>query len=200
MFFSKLRISGILLALLAGGCTTGQVGDHRSAAPVPSKLTVCYGYGCRSMAKIQITAAVSNRFSAIMASGAPSPEAERAAISKAVQYYEDLSVVAVGARDLPKSPVFASGERGQMDCIDESTNTRHVMLYLQSRGLIRHHKVERNVSRGLLIDGRYPHWTAVISEPGGKKWAVDSWYEAAGGPPDIVPLAYWRTRGVMGER
>lgn len=200
MTYRILRLSGVLVSLLASGCVGGIVADHKSTTPVPTKLTSCYGYGCRSMARIHVTEEVSSRFGAIMEYGAPSPEAERAAISKAVQYFEELSIGAIGASDLPKSPIVASGKKGQMDCIDESTNTRHVMLYLQSRGLLRHHKVQPNVSRGLLIDGRYPHWTAVITDPSGKKWAVDSWYEAAGGPPDIVSLDYWRTRGVMGER
>jgi len=52
----------------------------------------------------------------------------------------------------------------------------------------------------VLIDGRYPHWTAAVRDNSGKDWAVDSWFEVAGGPPDIVPLSYWRTRGVWGER
>ena len=195
-----VRLSGLLIALFASGCAGGRVADHKSPTPVPAKLTACYAYGCRAMAKIPVTEGVSKKFAAIMAGGTRSPEAERAAVSKAVQYFENLSVSAIGARDLPKSPIVASGEKGQMDCIDESTNTRHVLLYLQSRGLLKHHKVQGNVSRGLFLDGRYPHWTAVLSDPQGKRWAVDSWYEAAGGPPDIVTLDSWRTRGVMGER
>jgi hypothetical protein len=200
MSFRKLRLPVILLPLLAGGCATSQVGSHNAPRPVQTKFTACHGYGCKFETQIPIAPAVSDRFSAIMASGAQSPEAERAAISKAVLYFEDLSMQRIGVRDLPKSPAYGSDKNGQMDCIDESTNTRHLLLYLQSRGLLKHHKVQSNVSRGFLLDGRYPHWTAVVSDPSGKKWAVDSWFEAGGGAPDIVPLDYWRTRGVMGER
>jgi len=190
------RFSVLLMALVAGGCVSG-AGEK---AAVPTKLSVCHGYGCRDVAKIHVTDGISKKFSAIMAYGGKSPQAERAAMSKAIQYYEELSVGAVGARDSAKSSFIASSEKGQMDCIDESTNTRHLLLYLHSRGLLKHHSVEANVSRGLLLDGRYPHWTAVIRDPSGKRWAVDSWYEPAGGAPDIVALDYWRTRGVMGER
>ena len=87
-----------------------------------------------------------------------------------------------------------------MDCIDESTNPRAVLLYLDQRHLLAFHTVRANTARGVLIDGRYPHWTAAVRDNSGKDWAVDSWFEAAGGPPDIVPLSYWRTRGVWGER
>ena len=49
--------------------------------------------------------------------------------------------------------------------------------------------------RGFFLDGRYPHATAVIGDASGVKWAVDSWYEPAGGAPDIMPLREWRSRG-----
>lgn len=87
-----------------------------------------------------------------------------------------------------------------MDCVDESTNTRALLLYLERRKLLRHHTVERNVTRGFLIDGRYPHATAVLQDRSGKKWAIDSWYEPTGGAPDIRPLSEWLKRGVMGVR
>jgi len=200
MAFSRLRRLAILSLLLPAGCATGQVGDYRDSAPVQTKMRACYGYGCRYSAFFPITQTVADRFAAIMKGGTASPEAERAAISRAVQYYEDLSAETIGARDLPRSPVVASGKKGQMDCIDESTNTRALLLYLDQRRLLAFHTVRPNTARGVLIDGRYPHFTAVVRDNSGKDWAVDSWFEAAGGPPDIVPLSYWRTRGVFGER
>lgn len=200
MAFSGLRRLALLVLLVPAGCATGQVGDYRDATPVPTKLRACYGYGCRYSAFLPITPTVADRFAAIMQAGKASPEAERAAISRAIQYYEDLSAQTIGARDLPRSPIVASGEKGQMDCIDESSNTRAVLLYLDHRRLLAFHTVRPNTARGVLIDGRYPHWTAAVRDNSGKDWAVDSWFEAAGGPPDIVPLSYWRTRGVWGER
>ncbi|ERM03590.1 hypothetical protein Q644_00845 [Brucella intermedia 229E] len=65
---------------------------------------------------------------------------------------------------------------------------------------MKHHSVARRASRGAFFDGRYPHWTAVIEDRQGQRWAVDSWYEAGGGPPDIMPLQQWKRRGYMGER
>ena len=59
--------------------------------------------------------------------------------------------------------------------------------------------IKREVIR-LDVDGRYPHSTAVLSEKGGTRWAVDSWYEPMGGKPDVMPLDQWKSRGVMGER
>ena len=86
-----------------------------------------------------------------------------------------------------------------MDCIDESTNTRALLLYLENRKLLQHHTVARNASRGLLVDGRYFHNTAVIRDAGGVKWAVDSWYAPMGGAPDVLPLSDWMPRGFLGS-
>lgn len=121
-------------------------------------------------------------------------------MGRAIAYFEQRSTQKIGIKDEPKSDITQSGRMGQMDCIDESTNSRTVLLYLQSRGLLKHHSVLGNVSRGFFADGRYPHSTAVVQEKGGQKWAVDSWYEPAGGEPDIMPLSEWQRRGVMGER
>jgi hypothetical protein len=135
-----------------------------------------------------------------MAAGAQSPKAERAAVSRAVRYYEDRAAGVIGIRDQPKSDASQHHRRGQMDCVDESTNTRSLLLYLERRGLLKHHTVGRNVTRGFLLDGRYPHATAVLRDRSGKNWTVDSWYEPMGGPPDIMPLSEWMKRGVMGAR
>jgi hypothetical protein len=80
-----------------------------------------------------------------------------------------------------------------MDCIDETANTTSLLLVLQEKGLLFHHQVERPQSRGLFIDGRYPHVTAIIVEKGsGREWAVDPWTKAPGQLPDILPLIEWR--------
>ena len=84
-----------------------------------------------------------------------------------------------------------------MDCIDESTNTRTLLVYLADRKLLRHHTVGMNASRGFLVDGRYPHSTAVIRDASGVRWAVDSWYAPMGGSPDILPLGQWMPRGFL---
>lgn len=183
------------------GCTSVSSNYTADMKPVSSSLVVCHGFNCYNKTTLQLTAADESRFASIMARGKASPQAERSAVSAALQYFEDRAGQRIGIRDEPKSDLTQSGRMGQMDCIDESTNTRTLMLYLARRGLITHHTVGTNVSRGAFVDGRYPHSTAVLHEKaGGRQWAVDSWYEPMGGPPDIMPLSEWKSRGVMGER
>lgn len=196
-------IAPAVLLVLAGaisGCTSVTSRYDLQIKKVDAgRIYVCHGFDCYFKTRLDINQADANRFSAIMAAGAASPEAERAAISKAVQYFETRAGEAIGVRDEPKSSFGKSGQKGQMDCIDESTNTRSLLRYLAKRDLLKYHTVEDNVSRGLFIDGRYPHSTAVVQQKGGVKWAVDSWYAPMGGAPDIIPLSDWLPRGVLGS-
>ncbi|MBS3649625.1 hypothetical protein KEU06_13505 [Pseudaminobacter sp. 19-2017] len=163
-------------------------------------LTVCHGFSCTFKTRLEFGSADLKSIAAIMRIGASSAKAERRAISRAVQYYERKATRAIGVKDRPKGDLGGSHERGQMDCVDESTNTTSLLKLLETRGLLKHHTVERKTSRGFFADGRYPHFTAVVADRTGEKWVVDSWFEPAGGAPDIMPLTRWRTRGVWGER
>jgi hypothetical protein len=182
-------------ATLAVGATAGTLStDAAVAATSPKLITICHGYGCSFRTKLVLGAADGQRLRSIMSAGAGSPKAERAALARAVSYFDRRANEATGYRDRPKTE-FGQPERGQMDCVDESTNTRALLLYLAGRGLLKFHKVGRNVSRGFFLDGRYPHWTAVISDPSDVKWVVDPWYARVGGAPDIFPYEQWKVRG-----
>lgn len=187
-----LSLAAVLLLSVAGSLS-----QPAHAAQANSRLTVCHGYGCAFRARLDLGSADARRFASIMAAGRASPAAERAAIARAVSYFEKRAQQVTGVRDQPKSEFGASKIKGQMDCVDESTNTDALLRYLHGRGLLKHHKIEARTSRGFLLDGRYPHWTAVIRSPDGVKWAVDSWYAPMGGAPDIFPLNEWKQRGVL---
>lgn len=163
-------------------------------------LKVCHGYSCHYQTALRLSDSDLARMRSILRSGAGSAKAERRAISRLVQYYERRAAGAVGIKDRAKSDFGRGRERGQMDCIDESTNTTALLRLVAGRGWLNHHTVARPTSRGFFVDARYPHSTAVLIDAGGEKWAVDSWYEPAGGPPDIMPLSQWRMRGVRGQR
>jgi len=180
-------LAAVLAMLVPGAAAAGQ-------------LTVCHGYSCYFKTRLELGAADLGRIASIMRSGAASPAAERQAVSRAVQFYEQRATALIGVRDRPKGDMVSAHERGQMDCVDESRNTTALLQMMASRGMFRYHQVLRRTSRGFLADGRYPHFTAVLADPAGQKWVVDSWYEPGGGPPDIMPLERWRVRGVGGRR
>lgn len=195
-------IAALAAAAAASACTsvssnyTGEI-----TQPNAKSIIVCHGFDCRNKTRLVLTDADERYFASALAAGHSSPAAERAAIAKAVAYYEKRSVTAIGAADKAKSDISQTGKLGQMDCIDESTNTRSLLLHLAHMGLLKHHDVLSNISRGIMVDGRYPHSTAVLKEKSvGKKWAVDSWFGASGEQPDVMPLDVWVSHGVFGAR
>ena len=163
-------------------------------------FSVCHGYECYYRTKVTLTPKEEQRIRSLLRSSNRSANGERKALRAAVAIFEQRSTTSIGIRDKPKMQFGKARIRGQMDCIDETTNTDNFLRYLQSRGWLKHHFVARRTSRGAFFDGRYPHWTAVIKDQQGQRWAVDSWYEAGGGLPDIMPLPQWKQRGYMGER
>ena len=199
----QIRLLSLSLLLpLLGACTSASSNYSAALESVAaSRLTACHGYNCYFRTRFALDDGDMARIRAIMEGGAASPAAEREAVGRAVAYFEDKAGDAIGVRDRAKSTLDEGGTKGQMDCIDESTNTRTFMLLLQKKGLLKHHAVQSNVSRGFFLDARYPHSTAVLKErKSGRLWAVDSWYEPMGGRPDILALSEWKKRGVGGER
>jgi hypothetical protein len=188
--------AALALAVLFGGNALAQGSAGKAAA-----FFVCHGYGCEYRTKVLIGPTDAERLAAIFAGSASSAQAERDSLRKAVSLFEERSTSAIGIRDDARSQFGEGRIKGQMDCIDESTNTHGFLLYLQKAGVLHHHAVLANSSRGLFVDGRYPHATAVIKDKEtGEIFAVDSWFEPGGGPPDIMLLSEWKKRGVMGER
>lgn len=160
---------------------------------------VCHGYDCYYTTKVTLSAQDLRRIQTQLQQG-QSAAAERKTLRTAIALFEERSTAAIGVRDKPRMQFGKARIKGQMDCVDESTNTDNFIRYLHSRGWLKYHQPARKTTRGSFFDGRYPHWTAVIEDKSNVKWAVDSWFEAGGGLPDIMPLSDWKRRGYGGER
>ncbi|MCP1198811.1 hypothetical protein [Notoacmeibacter sp. MSK16QG-6] len=191
-----IRTLLIVFSIFLAGCkaTSGTVTRIDDGTSAPSTLSVCSGFGCKFREHFTISAKERAHLRSIMAQGSVSPDAERRAIRRATALMERLAQRKLGfAADAPLSHQRHAKQRGQMDCYDESQNTRTYLDWLQSAGMIRHHKSLRKIAqRGYLLDGRYPHKTALIRETSGKVWAVDSWRGRNGQPPEIIPLSRWK--------
>jgi hypothetical protein len=162
--------------------------------PTANRIVACHGYGCSRRAVVDMEPAWVERLSAIMRSGKASPAAERQALGEAVRTFASLVAARIGGRpDVPRSPPGLAGEQGQMDCLDVTANTTSLLLLLEAHHFLVHHSVRGPQSRGLFLDGRYPHFTAVVTETDtGTNWAIDPWTRAVGQRPDILPLAQWQ--------
>lgn len=192
----KIVAALCLLLLLAAG-------DMAVARPVGDtevQLLACHGYGCHFRTIVSLTQKDLQAIKHAFTGYGKTAQGEREAIKKAVAIYEERTTQVIGVRDEPRMAFGRPKRKGQMDCTDESTNTQGLLRYLQEAGYLKFHRSGRRVVRGVFIDGRYPHWTAVISDDKGMKWAVDSWYGAGGEEPDILPLKEWKKQGRGGRR
>lgn len=152
----------------------------------------CYDFGCKTTRELHYSESQWNRIRAIFAAGVVDSYSEKQAIRRAVATMESISGELSGthldkAGNYPGSDIF-----GQMDCIDESTNTLQYLVALEEFGLLKWHRVDQKYRR---IVWFISHWTAAISEiDSQEKFAVDSWYRDNGELPFLQPLDDWKRK------
>ncbi|HET7410895.1 MAG TPA: hypothetical protein VFJ13_11920 [Paracoccaceae bacterium] len=197
-----MRIRQVLLALLlsgAAGCVSANWSGPadfyayvEAAMPVARTVSVCSSYSCRHRTEITFSDADLDRIRSLFAD-VVSPAGERAAMAGAIALIERMVGKRAGtARDRGLLHTAGSGDPGQLDCIDETANTTSYLLVMERARLLRHHSVRKPALRGALIDGRWPHFTAVVTEQAtGVDYAVDSWVHDNGERPVVMRLDRW---------
>jgi hypothetical protein len=152
----------------------------------------CYDFGCKTTQELHFEPSHWQQIRAIFDDGIVDAESERQAIRRAVALMERISGQLSGTY-MDKGGNYPGYDLpGQMDCIDESTNTYQYLLALQQLDLLRWHQVHPKQRR---IVWFATHWTASISEiDSDRVYAVDSWYRDNGEMPYIQPLDDWRLR------
>ena len=167
------------------------VRDDIITDPDPARFTVCYDYGCASLASLKLSEDQWQRVRAAFAQPADTAAAEREQIRVAIALFETVVGAMTGTSGDKGGSWPGLGLPGQMDCIDESINTTIYLTMLQKYGLLRWHNVADRATRWSLFT--WPHTTAVIEERGTRReWAVDSWFLDNGRPPFVLPLKTWR--------
>jgi hypothetical protein len=198
------RFAMVLVALLlAGGSAVADKADPAVvamlkewslASPSPSRVVICHGFGCAYRTEIALAAADHAQMAAIMASGAASAQAERAAIGRTEAWFERRIAPLTGtAKRVARAGPLVGGanNRAQFDCIDTTNNTNSLLLVLDQLKLLRHHTIAAPASRFLFTEG--PHNTAVIKDrKTNELWTVDPWTHKGSEVPDIWPLAKWK--------
>ena len=182
-------------ALIAAGCTNTGSADRfltKYADPDPSleAVLVCHGYGCKRQDTVDLRLAWP-RLVAAMTEPAPDAAAERANIAVTIGAFEAEVGAMIGTTEDVGGTFEGFAMPGQLDCIDETSNTTTVLELLDEAGLLVWHEVRGPMSRFFVYDG-WPHTTAVIVETAtGEAFAVDSWFHDNGQPAEIVPLEMW---------
>jgi hypothetical protein len=195
---AELRGSHIIvagLALLAAGPARADVFVRSDIItdPAPQQFSVCHGFSCAEVTDVSLNEAQWFAITSVFEKAAATPEQEREQIAQAIAKFETVVGMLTGTSgDLAENAVIGMDLSGQMDCIDESTNTTTYLRILAKAGYLRWHRVEDRVTRGWFVLG-WPHTTAVVSDrQDGRRWVVDSWFFANGHPPAIAPLEVWQ--------
>jgi len=162
------------------------------------EFTICYNYGCNRTARVRPAAwewqTVVNQFKPPARSAAE----ERQMIRRAIAVLEYIAGTQTPTfRDRGRNPIIDDWP-GQMDCIDESTNTARYLELLQAQGLLRWHTVVGRAYRAPhLFD---PHWAGQIVERETRDhYVVDSWHLDNGEPPFIQVLNEWLRKEAFQE-
>ena len=152
----------------------------------------CYDFGCKNTVEIRYDEAHWEQIRAVMRAGRSDAYSEKQAIREAVAMMERFSG-GISGTDLDKGGNYPGYDLpGQMDCIDESTNTFQYLVALEDLGLLHWHRVGEKQRR---IVWFIAHWTATIVEiDSGRRFAVDSWYRDNGEPPFIQPIESWQRK------
>jgi len=160
-----------------------------------SVLVVCHGFGCAYRNTFVLTP---GRVAMLrgMLGAAKSAKDERKALAKVVAWFDREGGRTAGTvgRIARASAATKSGPT-QMDCIDLTANVTELLIVLDRNKLLKFHHVGEPVSRGVFVDGKQPHTTAVIVEnTTGTEWSVDSWTKAYGQNPDIMTISEWKAK------
>ncbi len=190
----------LLIPLLLCGCADQLYADmpsymiSKNLPPVSMKsFPHCQNYDCAKVKKVELNQYDWDRIEKEFGKKAKSAEQEREKIVKTIGAFERVVGPITGTENDREGTFLQTGE-GQLDCVDESTNTMVYLLLLKEAGLIRFHEIEQPQVRYPLISGRgWMHQTAVVTETKtGKQYAIDSWYEDNGRPAYAVPMEEWR--------
>jgi len=156
-------------------------------------LTVCFDFGCKTRQEVYVHTPEWRVIAAHLSASRNAAD-ERDRVATVVAFMERI----VGAltptdRDRGGNDFEGDDRAGQMDCIDESTNTTSYLNLFQERGLLKWHRVKDPVYRAPRILDQ--HWAAQIEHTEtGQHYAVDSWYEDNGERPYVQTVEAWKRK------
>ena len=161
--------------------------------PTAKSMTVCYGFVCRRRVMLDFTAGDRNALTQIMAAGRGSAAAERAAVRKAVIWFDRRMGPVLGTSTrVARADFRHRDDAHNYDCWDTTRNTTSLLLVLQQWGLLKFHGVGDPHYRGNALVLQTPHNTAVLVDRATRvEWVVDMWTRGYPQPPDVMTVQKW---------
>lgn len=160
--------------------------------PQPNNYSICHGHTGAEFSFISLSNKQWQTIESIFFPISSDPQQEREQIKLAIAQLEIMSEQKAGTdKDFAENDT-SHGFHGQLDCIDEATNSTVYLRILQQAGLLTFHRQSSRTSRTSRGGLFSPHNTAtIIQNNSNTRYAVDSWFGANGEPPAIILLPQW---------
>lgn len=159
--------------------------------PVPNNYSICFNNTCSRIAYIHLSTQQWALIVTLFSPPSTSPVQERERIKSAIASLETMTGKQAGTYKDRAENYVVDGLNGQLDCVDEATNTTVYLRMISRANLLIFHQQASRTSRGGLIS---PHNTATIIDiESNTRYAVDSWFDDNGEPPAIIPLTLWKS-------
>ena len=161
--------------------------------PTAGSFTVCYGFGCRRRHILDLGPGDKTALTKIMATGKASAAAERAAVQKAVIWFDRRVGPVIGTdKRIANADIRHMADKQNFDCWDTTRNVTSLLLVMQEWGLLKHHEVGNPRYRGNPLALQTPHNTAVLLDRAThSEWVVDLWTRGYAQAPDVKPADQW---------
>jgi hypothetical protein len=174
-----------------------EVGDLYTSVsiypPSAGSMTICYGFVCRRRHAFDFTSADRAALTKLLAAGKASAVAERAAVQKAVVWWDRRVGPVLGTdKRIANADFRYFDDKHNFDCWDTTRNVTSLLLIIQEWGLLKHHTVGNPRYRGNALVLQTPHNTAVLLDRATKtEWVVDMWTRGYAQLPDVKPADQW---------
>jgi hypothetical protein len=161
--------------------------------PTASSMTICYGFVCRRRHEFDFTSADRAALTKLMVAGKASAVAERAAVQKAVVWFDRRVGPVIGTdKRIANADFRYFDDKHNFDCWDTTRNVTSLLLVLQEWGLLKHHTVGEPHYRGNALVLQTPHNTAVLVDRGTRgQWVIDMWTQGYAQLPAVMPVEQW---------
>src|ERR1700754_3065295 len=199
----RLRLAGLAAVALSVAQPAGAVELSAPVAalyttvsiypPSATSMTVCYGFVCRRREILDFTPADRKALTQLLNAGHASAAAERAAVQKAVIWFDRRMGPVIGTdKRIARADFRYFDDKHNYDCWDITRNTTSLLLVLQQWGLLKFHTVGDPHYRGNALVLQTPHNTAVLVDRATRvQWVVDMWPKGYLELPDVMPVQQW---------
>jgi hypothetical protein len=161
--------------------------------PTAAGMTICYGFVCRRRYELGFTSGDRAALTQIMAAGRSSAVAERAAVQKAVVWFDRRVGPVIGTdKRIANADFRYFDDKHNFDCWDTTRNVTSLLLVMQDWSLFKHHTVGEPKYRGNALVLQTPHNTPVLVERATReRWVVDMWTRGYAQAPEVMTVDKW---------